>query len=156
MSSLSHPVPAIVLFISAIPVDDPANFKLPISKCPVMDAMVYCAAHKWGVTLLECDSATRRIVFKITDFDKYYRISNAICSKIRVSETRHHRIKALRTWFVSVPPYSDMNTQPCLIVKEDHFIKLRRVMERIAYVTALPPLPLSVPSSPSLDDMNDY
>jgi len=92
--------------------DDPTEgFKLPASKSPVMEAMVVCALNGWGIEIVKNNRATSttpaEVVFKVTDFNRYYKISRAICSKQRPTDDLGSRIKSLRRWFVNFPKKKD-------------------------------------------------
>jgi len=101
--SSAHALPA------SLDDDDPTGgFKLPASKSPIMEAMVVCALNGWGIELVkhtpsETPGAPPDIVFRVLDFDRYYRISRAICSKQRPTDDVGSRVKSLRRWFVNFP-----------------------------------------------------
>eukprot|EP01124_Arcella_intermedia_P002609 TRINITY_DN1141_c0_g1_i1.p1 TRINITY_DN1141_c0_g1~~TRINITY_DN1141_c0_g1_i1.p1 ORF type:complete len:367 (+),score=52.97 TRINITY_DN1141_c0_g1_i1:172-1272(+) len=102
-AAAAHALPA------ALDDDDPTGgFKLPASKSPIMEAMVVCALNGWGIELVkhtpaEAPGAPPEIVFRVLDFDRYYRISRAICSKQRPTDDVGSRVKSLRRWFVNFP-----------------------------------------------------
>jgi len=81
--------------------------RLPASKSPVMEALSYCAIKKLGIEIYECkdesEISTASVVFKVIDFDMYYKYSSAICSKQNPTEDIQSRIKSLRRWFTNFP-----------------------------------------------------
>lgn len=83
------------------------DFKLPASKSPIMEAMVVCGLNGWGIDIVKkgdhSNSNIPEIIFKVTDFNRYYRISRVICSKQRPTDDLGSRIKALKRWFVDFP-----------------------------------------------------
>jgi len=81
--------------------DEDDGFKLGSSKCPVIEAFVYCALKGWGVQLKKCTG--KDVEFTVNDFDRYYRCSNRICSKQRPTEDVSSRIKGLKRWFPDFP-----------------------------------------------------
>jgi len=114
------------------------NFKLPASKSPIMEAMVVCAINGWGIDIIRHydigggrDSIPNEILFKVTDFNRYYRISRAICSKQRPTDDLGSRIKALKRWFVNFPKkkYCCENSF-CLVVKPKIIKKVNDIIER--------------------------
>jgi len=108
-----------------------ASFKLPTSKSPIMEAMVYCALHKWGIELEQHDKATQQIVFKVVDFEKYYRLSCSICSKQTPSEDIRSRMKALQRWFTSFPSRRLLSQTFSLTVKVRQFRKVHDIIEKV-------------------------
>jgi hypothetical protein len=116
--------------------DDPTEgFKLPASKSPIMEAMVVCALNGWGIDILKNNRATSttpaEVVFKVTDFNRYYKISRSICSKQRPTDDLGSRIKSLRRWFVNFPKKKDRceNTF-ILIVKPTIAKKVNEIIDR--------------------------
>jgi hypothetical protein len=107
------------------------SFKLPSSKSPIMEAMVYCAIHKWGIELEHHDKATQQIVFKVLDFEHYYRLSCVICSKQTPSEDIRSRMKALQRWFTSFPSRKDLAQTFSLTVKVRQFRKVHDIIEKV-------------------------
>lgn len=92
--------------------EDPTEgFKLPASKSPIMEAMVVCALNGWGIDIITNNPATStspaEVIFRVTDFNRYYKISRAICSKQRPTDDLGSRIKSLRRWFVNFPKKKD-------------------------------------------------
>eukprot|EP01125_Pyxidicula_operculata_P003473 TRINITY_DN1438_c0_g1_i3.p1 TRINITY_DN1438_c0_g1~~TRINITY_DN1438_c0_g1_i3.p1 ORF type:complete len:296 (-),score=71.32 TRINITY_DN1438_c0_g1_i3:246-1133(-) len=82
-------------------VDPPVDFKIPASRSPILESLVVCAVKKWGIEVVKATQA--EVVFKVTDFDKYYRTSRSICSKQHPTEDVGSRVKSLRRWFVRFP-----------------------------------------------------
>jgi len=116
--------------------DDPTNgFKLPASKSPIMEAMVVCAINGWGIELWKNIRPTAttpaEVTFKVTDFNRYYKISRAICSKQRPTDDLGSRIKSLRRWFVNFPKKKD-RSENCffLEVKPTIAKKVNEIIER--------------------------
>jgi len=107
------------------------TFKLPSSKSPIMEAMVYCALHKWGIEITHNDKSTQRIVFKVTDFENYYKLSCSICSKQTPSEDVRSRMKALQRWFTSFPSRKDLQQPFTLSVKLRQFRKVREIIDKV-------------------------
>jgi hypothetical protein len=116
--------------------DIPKGFKLPASKSPIMEAMVYCAIKKWGIDILECQDETpnsqAKVVFKILDFEQYYKYSCAICSKQNPTEDIGSRVKSLRRWFVNFPKKRDRRDNPqfTLEVKPEVSKKVHDMIEK--------------------------
>jgi len=80
---------------------DPSDFKLPASKSPIMEAMVVCAIKNWGISIHR--NSPNQVVFRVSDFDRYYKISRTICSKQHPTEDIGSRVKSLRRWFDNFP-----------------------------------------------------
>jgi len=116
--------------------DDPTEgFKLPASKSPIMEAMVVCALNGWGIEILKNIRATSNspaeVVFKVTDFNRYYKISRAICSKQRPTDDLGSRIKSLRRWFVNFPKKKDRCENTFLLmVKPTIAKKVNEIIDR--------------------------
>jgi len=116
--------------------DDPTEgFKLPASKSPIMEAMVVCALNSWGIEILKNVRATSaspaEVVFKVTDFNRYYKISRAICSKQRPTDDLGSRIKSLRRWFVNFPKKKDRCENTFLLmVKPTIAKKVNEIIDR--------------------------
>jgi len=116
--------------------DDPTEgFKLPASKSPIMEAMVVCALNGWGIEILKNVRATSaspaEVVFKVTDFNRYYKISRAICSKQRPTDDLGSRIKSLRRWFVNFPKKKDRCENTFLLmVKPTIAKKVNEIIDR--------------------------
>jgi len=83
----------------------PNGHKLPASKSPIMEAMSYCAIRKWGIEIEECKDETEDsnacVIFRVIDFEKYYRYSSEICSKQNPTEDIGSRVKSLRRWLLT-------------------------------------------------------
>jgi len=118
------------------------RFKLPTSKSPIMEAMVYCALHKWGIEISHNDKASQRIVFKVTDFENYYKLSCSICSKQTPSEDIRSRMKALQRWFTSFPSRKDLGHPFSLTVKLRQFRKVREIIDKVTKLKAAVALPV--------------
>jgi hypothetical protein len=129
------PIPAIVLATTIIPVEDKPDFKIPTTRCPILESLIYCAARKWGITLFRCDAANRKITFMVTDFDKYYSMSCAICSKERPSGDLRSRLKTLKIWFVSVPGIGSTTGEFLLITRTERFDQMYRILRRVKNTT---------------------
>jgi hypothetical protein len=116
--------------------DDPTGgFKLPASKSPIMEAMVVCALNGWGIEIAKNNRPTSMmpadVVFKVTDFNRYYKISRAICSKQRPTDDLGSRIKSLRRWFVNFPKKKDRcENSFSLTVKPTIAKKVNEIIER--------------------------
>jgi len=112
------------------PSDPSVDFKLPASKTPIMEAMVVCAINNWGLSVVK--STPGEVIFKVSDFDRYYRISRAICSKHRPTEDVGSRVKSLRRWFVNFPKKKDRQENPqfLLVVKPNGSKKVCGLIER--------------------------
>jgi hypothetical protein len=114
------------------------DFKLPASKSPIMEAMVVCALNGWGIEIVtknyESTTSTTtpaEIVFRVTDFNRYYKISRAICSKQRPTDDLGSRIKALKRWFVDFPKKKYCcNNSFFLMVKPKIVKKVLQIIER--------------------------
>jgi len=85
----------------------PIGFKLPASKSPIMEAMTFCAIKRWGIEIIEYSDSTEdssaKVVFRVIDFEQYYKYSCQICSKQNPTEDIGSRVKSLRRWFVNFP-----------------------------------------------------
>lgn len=111
------------------------GFKLPASKSPIMEAMVVCALNGWGIEIITNNRATSttpaEVVFRVTDFNRYYQKSRAICSKQRPTDDLGSRIKSLRRWFVNFPKKKDRCENAFnLIVKPSIAKKVNEIIER--------------------------
>jgi len=122
--------------VDVVEEDDPTEgFKLPASKSPIMEAMVVCALNGWGIEILKNIRATStspaEVVFKVTDFNRYYKISRAICSKQRPTDDLGSRIKSLRRWFVNFPKKKDRCENTFLLmVKPTIAKKVNEIIDR--------------------------
>jgi len=120
--------------------DDPTGgFKLPASKSPIMEAMVVCGLNGWGIDIVKNTRTASgpnndavEVVFRVTDFDRYYRISRSICSKQRPTDDVGSRVKSLRRWFVNFPKKKDRNDNVpfLLVVKPQIAKKVNEIIER--------------------------
>jgi len=116
--------------------EDPTlGFKLPASKSPIMEAMVVCALNGWGLEIVKNNRATSisaaEVMFRVTDFNRYYKISRAICSKHRPTDDLGSRIKSLRRWFVNFPKKKDRcENSFYLLVKPNIAKKVNEIIER--------------------------
>jgi len=116
--------------------DDPTDgFKLPASKSPIMEAMVVCALNGWGIEIAKncrpTSTTPAEVVFKVTDFNRYYKISRTICSKQRPTDDLGSRIKSLRRWFVNFPKKKDRCENAFgLTVKPGIAKKVNEIIER--------------------------
>jgi len=121
---------------SSLEEDDPTGgFKLPASKSPIMEAMVVCALNGWGIDIVKNNRPTSttlaEVVFRVTDFNRYYKISRIICSKQRPTDDLGSRIKSLRRWFVNFPKKKDRcENSFFLIVKPTIAKKVNEIIER--------------------------
>jgi len=86
------------------------GLKLPPSKSPIMDALVFCALNNWGIRLAKEEGDD--IQFEVTDFKMYYKISSKICAKQNPTEDQGSRIKALKRWFPDFPSRRDRAMLP--------------------------------------------
>jgi len=116
--------------VSCMDVDDPVGFKLPASKTPIMEAMVVCAINNWGISVVK--STPTEVIFRVTDFNRYYRVSRAICSKHRPTEDIGSRVKSLRRWFINFPKKKDRQENPSFLlsVKPNTCKKVHGLIER--------------------------
>jgi len=115
--------------------DPTGGFKLPASKSPIMEAMVVCALNGWGIDIITNNRPTSatpaEVIFRVTDFNRYYKISRAICSKQRPTDDLGSRIKSLRRWFVNFPKKKDRCENSFnLIVKPAIAKKVNEIIER--------------------------
>jgi len=116
--------------------DDPTGgFKLPASKSPIMEAMVVCALNGWGIEIARncrpTSTTPAEVVFRVTDFNRYYKISRAICSKQRPTDDLGSRIKSLRRWFINFPKKKDRcENSFSLSVKPTIAKKVNEIIER--------------------------
>jgi len=112
------------------------GWKLPASKSPIMEAMAFCAIQKWGIEISDSKDQTNdspaKVVFKVIDFEKYYKYSCAICSKQNPTEDLGSRVKSLRRWFVNFPKKRDRRENPqfTLEVKPDVAKKVYEMIEK--------------------------
>jgi len=112
------------------------GWKLPASKSPIMEAMAFCAIKRWGIEILQCqdqtDDAPAKVVFRVLDFELYYKYSCAICSKQNPTEDLGSRVKSLRRWFVNFPKKRDRRENPnfSLEVKPDVAKKVYEMIEK--------------------------
>jgi len=112
------------------------NFKLQTSKSPVIDALVYCALTKQGLTVVE--DGTRSVQFRLHDFSQYYSKSKALCSKAHPTDDLNSRVKALQRWFPEFPSLKDLGRGECIpcvftISKEgnpSNYSKLQAILQR--------------------------
>jgi len=101
----------------------------------VIDALVYCAITKKGLTLLDEDS--RVVQFRMHDFYLYYSKSKGICSKAHPTDDLNSRVKALQRWFPDFPTLKEIGKGlPCIfsITREKNhvnFEKMQVILERV-------------------------
>jgi hypothetical protein len=128
------PVPQIPETTTDLVDVDIGDFKLPASKTPIMEAMVVCALNGWGIEIVKSNrktSTTAEVVFLVSDFNRYYKISRAICSKHRPTDDLGSRIKSLRRWFVNFPKKKDrVENSFYLTVKPSIAIKVYDIIEK--------------------------
>jgi hypothetical protein len=107
-----------------------SEFKLPASKCPIMEATAFCAIKNWGISVAA--SSPNEVVFSVTDFDQYYKISRSICSKQHPTEDIGSRVKSLRRWFSSFPKKKERKENPHfeLRVKQSGAKKVHEMIEK--------------------------
>jgi len=117
--------------------DEPEDgYKLPASKSPIMEAMSFCAIKKWGIEIEECKDKTEDsealVIFRVTDFEKYYKYSTMICSKQNPTEDIGSRVKSLRRWFTNFPKKKDRkdNSPFSLQVRPDVSKKVHDMVEK--------------------------
>jgi len=115
--------------------DPTGGFKLPASKSPIMEAMVVCALNGWGIDIVKNNRPTStnpaEVVFRVFDFNKYYKISRLICSKQRPTDDLGSRIKSLRRWFVNFPKKRDRCENAFFLqVKPTIAKKVNEIIER--------------------------
>jgi len=110
---------------------DPTIFKLPTSKSPIMEALVYCSINKYGIELTELNRKEQRIVFSVTDFLAYYRHSCSICSKQSPSDDIRARMKTLQRWFTSFPCWKDLDYPFQLLVRPSHYLKMHEIITKM-------------------------
>jgi len=116
--------------------DVPNGFKLPASKSPIMEAMAFCAIKRWGIEVIQCQDQTdenpARVIFKVIDFELYYKYSCSICSKQNPTEDLGSRVKSLRRWFVNFPKKRDRRENPqfSLEVKPEVAKKVYEMIEK--------------------------
>eukprot|EP01129_Flabellula_baltica_P015765 TRINITY_DN8146_c0_g1_i1.p1 TRINITY_DN8146_c0_g1~~TRINITY_DN8146_c0_g1_i1.p1 ORF type:complete len:293 (+),score=61.73 TRINITY_DN8146_c0_g1_i1:43-921(+) len=108
----------------------PEGFRLSVCKSPIMDALAFCAVKSWGMKVEQCSE--KLVVFKVFDFDMYYKFSRAICSKQNPTEDVGARVKALRRWFVDYPRKKFRNENPEfeLEVKPDYTPRVYEMIKR--------------------------
>jgi len=113
-----------------------SGFKLPASKSPIMEAMAFCGIKKWGIEIIQCqdqtDDAPAKVVFRVLDFELYYKYSCSICSKQNPTEDLGSRVKSLRRWFVNFPKKRDRRENPLftLEVKPEVAKKVYEMIEK--------------------------
>jgi len=98
----------------------PEDFKLPVSKSPIMESLSFCAVEKWGIEVVTAEAtneSSATVVFKVTNFDMYYKYSCAICSKHKPTEDVGARVKALRRWFSDFPKKKFRKNNPVFILE---------------------------------------
>jgi len=116
--------------------DTPIGFKLPASKSPIMEAMAYCAIKRWGIEIVQCSDSTddcpAKVVFRVLDFEQYYKYSCLVCSKQNPTEDIGSRVKSLRRWFVNFPKKRDRRENPqfTLEVKPEVSKKVFEMIEK--------------------------
>jgi hypothetical protein len=107
------------------------QFKLPSSKSPIMEALVYCSINKYGIELKELNTTTQKISFLVTDFNAYYKHSCSICSKQSPSEDIRARMKALQRWFTSFPAWRELEKPFELVVRPSHYMKMHEIITKM-------------------------
>jgi len=107
------------------------SFKLPSSKSPIMEALVYCSINKFGIELKEINTANQKILFLVSDFNLYYKHSCQICSKQSPSEDIRARMKALQRWFVSFPAWRELEFPFELLVRPSHYLKMHEIISKM-------------------------
>lgn len=107
------------------------QFKLPSSKSPIMEALVYCSINKFGIELKELNNQAQRISFLVSDFNTYYKQSCSICSKQSPSEDIRARMKALQRWFTSFPAWRELEKPFELVVRQSHYMKMHEIITKM-------------------------
>jgi len=107
------------------------QFKLPSSKSPIMEALVYCSINKFGIELKELNNNTQKISFLVSDFNTYYKHSCSICSKQSPSEDIRARMKALQRWFTSFPAWRELEKPFELVVRQSHYMKMHEIITKM-------------------------
>jgi len=107
------------------------QFKLPSSKSPIMEALVYCSINKYGIELKELNTTTSKISFYVSDFNTYYKHSCSICSKQSPSEDIRARMKALQRWFVTFPAWRELEYPFELVVRPSHYNKMHEIISKM-------------------------
>jgi len=107
------------------------QFKLPSSKSPIMEALVYCSINKYGIELKELNTTSNKILFYVNNFHAYYKHSCSICSKQSPSEDIRARMKALQRWFVTFPAWRELEYPFELLVKPSHYNKMHEIISKM-------------------------
>jgi len=84
-----------------IPMVSSFDDKLPPSKTPIIDAIIYCALKGEGISI-ECRD-TSKILFKVTDYEYFYEKQKQVCSKQNPTDDESSRIKTIQKWFKNFP-----------------------------------------------------
>jgi len=120
----------------------PEDFKLPVSKSPIMESLSFCAVEKWGIEVVTAEATSdgnASVIFKVTNFDMYYKYSCAICSKHKPTEDVGARVKALRRWFSDFPKKKFRKNNPVfqLEVKPQSAKKVYDMIQRHRSLTTM-------------------
>jgi hypothetical protein len=118
--------------------EDFDEFKLPPSKTPIIDAILYCAIKgESGITIEHRDD--ERILFKVTDYDRFYEKQKRVCSKQNPTDDESSRIKTIQRWFKNFPTKKERSKTNETIfffsieksVSEDKFSKIGKIIEKL-------------------------
>jgi hypothetical protein len=113
------------------------DYKLPPSKTPIIDAIIYCAIKGEGITIESRDQS--KILFKVTDYESFYEKQKQVCSKQNPTDDESSRIKTIQRWFKNFPTKKERSKTNQNIfyfsveksVSEDKFRKIGKIMERL-------------------------
>jgi len=118
--------------------EDMDDTKLPPSKTPIIDAILYCALKgEYGISIEYRDDS--KILFKVTDYDRFYEKQKRVCSKQNPTDDESSRIKTIQRWFKNFPTKKERSKTNQTIfffsveksVSEDKFKKIIKIMEKL-------------------------
>jgi len=120
--------------LSKVDFDD---YKLPPSKTPIIDAIIYCAIKGEGITIESRDQ--NKILFKVTDYEVFYEKQKQVCSKQNPTDDESSRIKTIQRWFKNFPTKKERSKTNQTIfyfsveksISEDKFRKIGKIIEKL-------------------------
>jgi len=114
------------------------DYKLPPSKTPIIDAIIYCAIKQEGIEIESRDQ--NQILFKVTDYDTFYEKQKRVCSKQNPTDDESSRIKTIQRWFKNFPTKKERSkTNQTTVfhfsversISEDKFRKILKIIEKL-------------------------
>jgi len=113
------------------------SHKLPPSKTPIIDALIYCALKEDGITIESRTDSS--ILFRVSDYDTFYEKQKQVCSKQNPTDDESSRVKTIQRWFKNFPTKKERSKSQCTSfffsvdksVSEDKFRKIGKIIDRL-------------------------